>query len=446
MGRLKGRDKWVKRMVKMRVIHQTEEKELRKLGNAVFLDARQLAFGMLASGVEPTKVNECLMWTGHSLPSLILVNKALREIGDHIIAMAAESCQQAIAELKANTTISFDGAWEHRRKSHRCIFSVFSQETRKIIAYRIENTWNGRPEDRVENYAYIPQNLEVIALIHLIDELKDIPEIVAYCHDNDAKTRNVIEGHGWTIKEYLDEGHAMKSFRRELDKANFGAEISSRMLRWVRQLIQTDDLDMDDKFAAWMNTTAHLSGDHEACPFKHGRVQVVIDPDDDDMLERMDAFLEKTWWVIERCSSYFSTQINESFNRGKLKYATKDVKWGFTWDARMACAVLDRNWPHWKMALYDRLELPELPSVVRLGLIAHECARLNLKEFRHSQQYREDRKKQRKIIFENQKKKSDRTRIGYKPNPNKKTNRTPAPGKQSRPDGRRNPSRSATRK
>jgi hypothetical protein len=61
--------------------------------------------------------------------------------------MAAESCPEAIAELPEEAAMSFDGSWEHRRKSHRCMFSVIAQQTKKIttgIAYRTENTWNGR--------------------------------------------------------------------------------------------------------------------------------------------------------------------------------------------------------------------------------------------------------------------------------------------------------------
>ena len=43
-----------------------------------------------------------------------------------------------------------------------------------------------------------------------------------------------------------------------------------------------------------------------------------------------------------------------------MKYATKDVRWGASYEARMMCAILSRNVPDWKRKLYDSLNLDPL--------------------------------------------------------------------------------------
>jgi hypothetical protein len=63
-----------------------------------------------------------------------------------------------------------------------------------------------------------------------------------------------------------------------------------------------------------------------------------------------------------------------------LKYANKDIKWGFTWEARVACAVLDRNVPNWKFQIFDKLHLPRLDPVLRKELEGEEAARLDRKK------------------------------------------------------------------
>jgi hypothetical protein len=87
---------------------------------------------------------------------------------------------------------------------------------------------------RVNGYACAPETLEVIALIHLLPELMQLPQIVGYVHDNDAKTRKVIRESGWGIQEFLDPGHASNSFQKALQKASFNEDISSRLTRWMR--------------------------------------------------------------------------------------------------------------------------------------------------------------------------------------------------------------------
>ena len=52
----------------------------------------------------------------------------------------------------------------------------------------------------------------------------------------------------------------------------------------------------------------------------------------------------------------------------KLKFATKDVHWGFTWNARMMCAVLENNMKGWKEVLFHELGLDRVPEDVEIHM------------------------------------------------------------------------------
>jgi hypothetical protein len=306
----------------------------------------------------------------------------------------------------------------------RCIFAVFCQQSGLCIGYRIEDTRT--PDLPDPGYAYVPQNLEVIALFHMMEELQQMPQIKQYVHDHDAKTKKVLEKAGWTIPENIDRGHAFKSFKKMLANGKFGNLVSECLIRWMRTLVQARNLSKKVKYDAWMNTSRHLTGDHRNCIIDHREVEPLIHPDDKAFIARLDIFLENTSWILAKCDSYFSTQINESFNRGKLAYANKDQKWGFTWPGRMACAVLDRNYPGWKLELRSRLcqllGLPPLSEFATDLLKILEAQRLDRKEECHSEQYRKRSRDEKKALAEALKAKlakaqANGRKLGYKRKP-----------------------------
>jgi hypothetical protein len=127
----------------------------------------------------------------------------------------------------------------------------------------------------------------------------------------------------------------------------------------MRWLIKASVDSVDEKQKYWANCVNHFCGDHSGCPFVHtAEIPVWSGASNCDSVRILKEFLAKTAVNLEMIVSQFSTQINESLNRTKSKYANKDICWGFTWKARMACAILDRNEPGWKLALYKKLDLP----------------------------------------------------------------------------------------
>jgi hypothetical protein len=284
--------------------------------------------------------------------------------------MARESCKEAISTLPPGSTISVDGAWDHRRNGQTCITSVFCPEKGKLVDYQIERA---DPTKKVGKYTCCPTNLEVIGVTKLIPRLREHPEIVRYVHDNDAKTRNVIRESGWDIEEKLDPGHALKSFMRilnEFQKGFFNKDLCARLSRWMNILIGNKTMTPEQKGEAWLNTINHLTGDHTKCPFRHDHLSLpVIHPDDDRKIPIVKQFLDKTLWIATSCDFRYRTQQNEAFNGRKLGKANKDVHWGFSFDPRMGCAVLDVNSPNWIWKLFNALDIPEPCPKIKAQLV-----------------------------------------------------------------------------
>jgi hypothetical protein len=293
---------------------------------------------------------------------------------EEIIKMARESCVHARTLLRAEAVISVDGSWEHRRNAKRCFVPVCYQQEHKVIDYIIVG--NKVPESD-PTYCYFPQNMEVHALKLMIDDLKQYPQITAYVHDNDAKARKLFREQWPELREYVDTGHAMKSFERIFLKfLKVLKPVKESLQAFMRILLRTSDLSIEEKLDAWRNVPNHFRGDHERCIYQHGTTAVWEDINDKNVYDCLKTFLDKTEWILQKCTNEWSTQFNESLNRTKSKYGNKNVKWGCSYEARMACAVLDRNSPFWKLELHRRLNLTPMDPCAILQMIARENQRL----------------------------------------------------------------------
>jgi hypothetical protein len=255
-------------------------------------------------------------------------------------------------------------------------------------------------------FCAVSQNMEVHALKLVIPELKALGKIVGYVHDNDAKAKKAISAAQWNIIEHLDPGHAFKAFDRKLKKFNdqhgkVFTEIEDGLRRFLKDLMYLQGVTLQQKVTYWKNALQHYSGSHIGCPSQHNPKKppkVWSRKDDPQSMKLLEEFLEKTASVVEHVEGEFSTQMNESINRSKVKFADKNRQWRTTWPARMACAVLDRNVPNWRLTLYDRLNLPPLSGASRLYLEIKERSRLWQKVWRTSEAYKIQRREERKMM------------------------------------------------
>jgi hypothetical protein len=281
-------------------------------------------------------------------------------------------------------------------------------------------------------FCAVSQNMEVHALRLAIPELRALGKIIEYVHDNDAKAKNAIKAAGWNIIEKLDPGHSLKSFDRKLinfnkDHENVLAEIGDRLRRFLKKLMYLDvavDRGANRKEAKlryWRNAALHFSGHHEGCPCQHDPKQappaVWSRAGNAESMQLLRDFLKKTEKVVELVDGEFSTQLNESINRSKTSFADKDRQWRGSWEARMACAVLDRNVENWRLTLYDRLNLPELSGTSLFILENLEKRRLARKVMKTSTEYRNKQRAKRKAERKEAKQAPPAKKLDYKPSP-----------------------------
>ena len=363
----------------------------------IVIDPVTFAFSQLVEGGHPEKSLRMLEWNNIIVRNHDKIYDAIQFIGQQIIELTGQSMEYERQNLPEDCVISFDGSWNHRRRGSQCLFSVICRQTGRVIESII---LSNKVEEDNPNFCAHSNLMEAHGLKIAINKLRTLPQIRGYVHDNDAKARKIMQDSGWGLTEYLDPGHALKCFDRRLTKlnrkhANVLKGIEGSLRKWIRALIRYDGT-TEEKVNLWLNSVRHYMGDHTLCLHEQRECRIWDKATDQNAVQILREFLEDTKFIIEYCNTEFDTQSNESLHKLKLKYATKDVKWGDSWKARMMCAVLDRNMVNWKLALYEKLDLPPLsPEVVRRIQQAEE-KRITWKLFVHSDFYRESVHEQRK--------------------------------------------------
>ena len=277
--------------------------------------------------------------------------------------------------------------------------TVIDQNTQKVVMSCIKSA---KVPITSPDYCKIPQNMEVEAIKTMIPILRQNPNIIGYVHDNDSKTRRALLTENWQIIEYIDPGHAMKSFDRKVIKYNSKyqnvlKEIQNKLGKYMKMLLKSAE-STHQKVKWWLNSVAHFCGDHSNCPFAHKETPIWSLSNNQMAIQILYAFLQETKFIIENCTSLYTTQTNEAFHRIKLKYATKDIKWGYAWEARMYSAILDKNELFWKLNLFNILGLRPLSINNQLFLRQSERYRGYNKVLRKNEKYLQQQNEYRSNI------------------------------------------------
>ena len=313
------------------------------------IEAAELAFSNLVVGDTWTRLSEAMLWLDFDIPPESEFYRYQKAICQVLVRMADESMEKVRSELPNDTTISFDGSWDHKRHGSNCVVTVLDQASGKVVACKVASRKVAVTD---ENFCEVSQLMEAHALKLALRDLMAIPQIVAYVHDNDAKARILIEQLGWGIREFIDPGHAFKSFNKALasfEKENkkLLKEIEGPLRMWAHCCMAFEGTP-EQKVAMWQNCVNHFTGNHLKCT--HGEVPCHLWSRwrDANAVALLDRFVTATSYLFAKADKRFSTQANESMNRRKSCYLSKDLCWGTSFTARVACMVLDVNWPHWK--------------------------------------------------------------------------------------------------
>ena len=88
--------------------------------------------------------------------------------------------------LKANSVVSIDATFDHRRKGSLCVATMLSCDSRKIVDYEIAT----RPKQYVEGTANVAStNLEAEAVKTMVKRWENESKVTHYVHDNHGQTR-----------------------------------------------------------------------------------------------------------------------------------------------------------------------------------------------------------------------------------------------------------------
>lgn len=392
------------------------------------LDAKRFVFSVLVEGCSYKVASHLFLWNGISPPASSTFYKAQVEVGDAILQMARDSCAKKRAKLKNGSTISFDGAWSHRRNANQCLVDIINPETRDVLDFEILEKSHGR---FIGNYQGPSNMMEVEGIKRMIPRWKEDSRIYAYVHDKDSKSKKAIDASGWDIRELIDKNHLMKSWERKFKKYKKKADaklkgLHDKLRRYFVYLINSDEL-AEDKLQLWLNATAHYSGNHEAC--KHSeecQSYTWADADIGNNSFILDQFLLSSSKLLIKCDKSLSTQMCESLHAIKAHLASKMLNWGISWKYRIGASILTVNEENWKFKLYRNLNLPEMDKSISLQLHESEIMIDKLKAARRTPEYlikaRNYRINRRKMM-KNQISKSP---CGYKPleNTSNKVKRT----------------------
>jgi hypothetical protein len=330
-------------------------------GRAQPLDARRFAFSILANGGNYRKIADIFLWNDIKLPCRTAIYSAQHEFTDAIKQECLALCQKWKAEMTDPSVVAFDGSWSHRRGAKECVVVLIDCRTKRIVDFEIVlktkagvmGNWDGSSN-----------GMELQGLKELIKRWKDDPNVKGVVHDNDSKATKAIRDSGWKVDQYYDPNHVCKAFKRKWDTLPHRAltGIGTKLLRWFQYLIRSD-FTPEERAEYWLNVVEHFKGNHEHCPFEHPTLTAWRGITDANAEAELMAFLEATVDLVCRTRSPFDSQMCESFNAVKAKFASKTISWKVSWPARVMCAVMQVNSDEdWRLPLAEKLGIRLSPQ------------------------------------------------------------------------------------
>jgi hypothetical protein len=358
-------------------------------------DARRFTFSVLVTGSNYQQVAELFLWNDIVPPCSTSFYQAQKDIIPILSSNARSSANLQRSAMKNDTIISFDGSWSHRRNAKECVVVVIDTTTKRIIDYE---TVEKQKKHSCGTWEGSSNGMEVAALRLIIERLRFDQRIVGYVHDSDSKASAAIRAAGWGIEELLDPNHISKSFDRKWQKApkSHLNGLGLKIKRWFTRLIHSDYSD-EQKILFWRNMGNHFQGDHRDCPEGHAGLAGHAQMQDPDAIRQLGDFTEATLKLITRTRNGFDSQMCESFNAVKARYASKTFSLKISWRARIACAILQVNKPlTWRHKVANECGLaPIHPEALRrLTIRAWQIDKLN-RDRRSGTEQEKERKRRR---------------------------------------------------
>lgn len=407
-----GRDsKKQKQLKKIRGEKHVKQESVR---NTFFVSTMSFAFGIIAAGLTYNKAALCFLICSVVIPCKSVFNSRQAEVARVIDKMAKKSMEDARSQMTSNSTISLDGAWNHRRNGTEC--NVFFIDKKNDLIIHSELVTKTRRNVK-GNYTGASGNMETTGVKRGIEELQkyNLP-ITSYCHDRDNKTKKVFDDNWNELEEKLDTNHVTKGIESRFTKYNiknclYG--IKNKLIAFYYYLIKNVD-SKETRKEQWLNATEHFDGNHQKClPHKETKFEWKTR---DSVLshKQLNILLSETADLFDKVEKGTTTQSNESCNKLRTYYAAKDTAFQASFPCRVNASILQKNRPYeWIPEAMNNLNIPPPSGEAGRRLNQYIEENKNRRSFQKTPEYNDKRKisreKNRKI-----KSKENSVKIDYK--------------------------------
>lgn len=355
-------------------------------------------FSVVATGLSYARVSLAFLLCSIVVPSQSLFYKLQRKLLPIFENQANESMKKCRDMMKPNTTITVDGAWDHKRNGNYCtVFFIDSQQD-KIIHSELVSKRRARVNG---NYTGSSNGMESAGVERGIKFLKSNGVVASsYCHDKDNKTRKLFSDNWPELQELLDKNHTKKAIVRRFTKHNEKQclhGLKERVVAFFYYLLK-NFRDIKDIKNYWTNIPNHFSGDHSKCP-NHKKTSYIWKKKDNKFsISKLNQFTVDTLPLFDKVSLSSSTQSNESSNALRAKYTDKDKAWKTSYPVRVCASILQKNEPYkWMFPIMKLLgiPLPQGEAKSRIDALIEQQNKRILHQ--KTQNYQNLRKKQRHV-------------------------------------------------
>lgn len=325
-----------------------------------------------------------------------------------IIELAKESCKEAFDMMPNNSTVAIDGSWAHRRNARQCIVDAIDTKNHKIIDF----VFISKNAYEKAIYRNVSSNLmEFEGLKCLLPRLKASSKVLKICRDDDVKIPNLMRDINWSIENKIDTGHRIKNYDTIFKKHNkySGGKLNGlkkKVKSWL-ELCLEEDSDTETKLKKYMNSYYHFLGIHKFCNHSEGKGYVWKHRGDKVAQEGLWRLLLETSDIIVKYESGVTTNWNEAFHFIKSRLAPKEYHWEYSWEARVAAAILQFNHPYgWILDLIDRLRIVSVSgkALIMLKHYINKKIEISGKKISKSDMKKRDRK--RRLVIKDEQKNS----------------------------------------
>lgn len=345
-------------------------------------DATMMAIANFENGSTYTKSKGILAAQGIESPPQTTYFRHQKKVGNKIKQLCNESLQEEAAKMEEGTVISCDAAFAHRRNSSQCHGAFINAKTGKIVAGSVVTK-----ERKGGDFKGASNMMETEMISRNLKQI-DTSKVIAYCHDRDNKTPQVMTNNNPNMIEKIDPNHGKKWFQtgwnallngsyrlvqatgkgamnvgqtvtsfvskqvskvKNVEYRSLFRSVKKHVEAWFVGILYDKEIDSQAKKDKWQTIENHIIGDHSKCTHDPNKETFVWKKavENKELRKDFHRFVDDMSKVFDRVDPYLTTNPNESLHAFTAKIADKNTAWSKDgYESRIAYAYLHHNKPN----------------------------------------------------------------------------------------------------